>query len=408
MRTLTTAAVVAMLWMGCSRAPSWTAEEKEVLQDLRLTQAEPPADPSNRYATSVEAAKLGQKLFFDARFSSNGEVSCASCHVPGKQFQDGTPLAKGVGTTGRRTMPIAGVASSSWFFWDGRKDSLWSQALGPLESAVEHGGDRVQYVRLIAREYRDQYARVFGALPDLSGLPEHATPVGSGELWDEWVRLSPAKRDAVNRVFSNMGKAIAAYERKVRPGSSRFDAYVDAMLSGDATAANAALTEDEEAGLALFVGKANCVQCHNGPLFTNDDFANIGVPDARAADVGRLAGAREVLQDEFNCLGPYSDARPEQCRQLRAIHADGHARGQFKVPSLRNVAERAPYMHAGQLATLEAVLEHYNRAPAATVGESELVPLQLSAKELGQLSQFLKALSAPLATEAEWLKPREN
>src|SRR5688572_17830476 len=96
----------------------------------------PAADPSNRFADSQAAAQLGHRLFFDARLSSNGQVSCATCHNPGAEFQDGIPLAKGVGTTDRRTMPVAGTAFSPFLFWDGRKDSQWAQALGPLESPV--------------------------------------------------------------------------------------------------------------------------------------------------------------------------------------------------------------------------------------------------------------------------------
>ena len=383
----------------------WSAEEKATLQDLRLDEGPGAPDRSNKYAASEDAARLGHRFFFDARFSSNGKVSCATCHVPEKNFQDGTPLGNGVGTTGRRTMPIAGTDRSPWFFWDGRKDSLWSQALGPLESAVEHGGDRVQYVRLVSTAYRAQYEQLFGPLPDLSGIPEHASPNGSPAARAAWGRMTPAQQHSVNRVFANMGKAIAAYERKLQPGVSRFDRYVDAVVAGNRAAAHAALNEDEVAGLRLFIGKASCTQCHNGPQLTNNGFANTGVPDAPAspADQGRLGGASQVAADEFNCLGPYSDAKPADCGELESLSAGAQARGQMKVPSLRNVADRAPYMHAGQLTTLEQVIEHYDRAPAAKVGETEVRPLRLSANEKRQLVSFLRSLSAPLAAEREWL-----
>ena len=84
-------------------------------------------------------------------------MSCASCHAPDRQFQDGLPVAQGVGTGTRRAMPIAGTAHNAWMFWDGRKDSLWSQALGPLEDAVEHGGNRTRYAGLIQTHYRAEY-----------------------------------------------------------------------------------------------------------------------------------------------------------------------------------------------------------------------------------------------------------
>src|SRR4029453_7619516 len=128
-------------------------------------------DPSNRVADDTMAARFGRQLFFDERLSSNGKGSCASCHAPERDVQDGTPVAKGVGVTGRRTMPIAGTAHSPWLFWDGRADSQWAQALGPLESAVEHGGSRTQYAHVVAELYRAEYEVVFGALPDLTGLP---------------------------------------------------------------------------------------------------------------------------------------------------------------------------------------------------------------------------------------------
>ncbi|CAN5916073.1 cytochrome c peroxidase [soil metagenome] len=398
--------LAALTVSGCAHTQAWSDPQKSQLEELRLAKAPLPRDPSNRFAESEAAARLGQRFFFDTRFSANGAVSCATCHLPEKDFQDGLPLGKGIGTTGRRTMPVSGSAASPWLFWDGRKDSLWSQALGPLESGVEHGGDRVQFYRVVARVYRDDYERVFGELPRASDLPEHASPALSDERWDAWVALPARDKDAVNRVFANLGKAIAAYERKLMPGASRFDRYADAVLRGDDAGAARAMSQDEVAGLSLFIGKANCTQCHNGPRLTNDDFANTGVPDAGAkTDVGRHLCGREVLQDEFNCVGPYSDARPEQCRELHALRAgDDHALRAFKVPSLRNVAVRAPYMHAGQLATLWDVVDHYDRAPSAPAGHTELRPLHLRPDERRQLVQFLGALSAPLAVDRSWLQ----
>jgi cytochrome c peroxidase len=122
-------------------AERWSAEEIAILASLRLRELPPaPVDETNAVAKVPAAAALGKRLFNDARFSRDGTVSCASCHAEGKQFQDGIPLARGIATGTRRTMPIVGAAYSPWLFWDGRKDSLWSQALGPLEDPAEHGG----------------------------------------------------------------------------------------------------------------------------------------------------------------------------------------------------------------------------------------------------------------------------
>jgi cytochrome c peroxidase len=394
------AAVVAagayLLWPRTE----WTQDEVATLRGLWIGSLPAlPPDPSNRYADDPRAAELGKRLFFDTRLSANGAVACASCHLPAQGFQDGRPLGQGVGTTARRTMPIAGTAYSPWLFWDGRKDSQWAQALGPLESAVEHGGNRTQYAHVIARDYRAQYEAIFGPLPDTVVLPASAGPVPDPAARAAWEGLPARDREVVTRIYANLGKAIAAYERKIMPGPSRFDAYLQAVLNGDDAAMRAALTPDEVAGVRLFIGKANCINCHNGPLLTNNDFHNTGVPAVATLpeDTGRAQGAQQVLADEFNCLSRYSDAKPAQCAELRFLKPEGeqlvHA---FKPPSLRDVAERAPFMHAGQFKTLEEVLDHYNRAPAAPAGHSELRPLNLSATEIAQLIAFLKTLSGPL------------
>jgi cytochrome c peroxidase len=378
---------------------AWSEEELVTLRSLSLSSLDSlTPDPSNRYGDDPRAAAFGKKLFFDERLSSNGKVSCGSCHLPGKHFQDGVALAQGVGTTTRRTMPIAGTAHSEWMFWDGRKDSQWSQALGPLESPVEHGGDRTQYAQLVARVYRSEYEGIFGALPDMGALPEHAGPNAAPEHGAEWERLPEARQDEINRVFANIGKAIAAFERRIGPEATRFDRYVESLARGDAPKAGGEFTEEEIAGLRLFIGKASCTNCHNGPLLTDDHFHNTGVPAVASLpeDLGRASGAAQVLADEFNCLGRYSDARPEECGELQFMSAEGEELVRaFKTPSLRNVAERAPYMHAGQIATLEDVVRHYDTAPDAPAGHSELERLDLTPAEQSQLVAFLRALSTP-------------
>lgn len=404
---VTVLALTAIAYGMWPRSP-WTAEEIETLRGLWMGSLEPlPSDPSNAYAEDPRAAAFGQRLFFDTHFSANGQVACATCHNPQLNFQDGTPLAHGVGTTNRRTMTIIGTAYSPWLFWDGRKDSQWAQALGPMENPVEHGGNRTLYAHLIAESYRDDYESIFGLLPDLSHLPLNAGPVADPAAAAAWEAMSPTDREAVTRLYVNLGKAIAAYERLLLPGPSRFDRYVEAVLSNDAPVAQSLFTADEIAGLKLFINRGNCTDCHNGPLFTNNDFHNTGVPAAAGLpeDLGRWLGVQQVLVDEFNCLSEYSDAEPHACAELRFLATDDHdLPRQFKPPSLRNVAERAPYMHAGQFATLEEVLRHYNTAPAAPVGHSELKPLNLDQREMAQLIVFLKTLSGPVNTAPQWLE----
>ena len=322
--------------------------------------------------------------------------------------------AQGIGQTPRGAPGIAGIAYSPWFFWDGRADSQWAQALGPLEDGREHGADRTFYARMLHDDaaHRAAYEAVFGLLPDLSDrtrFPDHAGPLSSDRnTRDAWGDMANEDQDITNRIFSNLGKAIAAYERQLMPGPGRFDHYVEALLAEDDAAMQAAMSADEAAGLRLFIGEALCVTCHQGPLFTHHGFHNIGVPYAPGLehDRGRYNGVRKALENEFNCLGEYSDANEEDCAELRfAKTLRDETIGAFKVPSLRNVAETAPYMHSGQFATLTEVLEHYNTRPKAPIGHSDLLPIDLDKQQLLQLEAFLHTLSGPPDVEAELLQP---
>lgn len=390
------------------RGSKWTTKEKALLRSMSLGALEPLApDPSNKYGDDPRAAALGRALFFDTRLSGNGKVSCATCHVPAQDFQDGKPLANGVGTTTRRTMPVAGTARSPWQFWDGRADSQWAQALGPLESAVEHGGTRAQYAHVIADAYHAEYEAVFGKLPELVDIPRRAAPIVDSISSVAWRRMAAARRSEISRVYANIGKAIAAYERRIEYGPSRFDRYVDAELAGKSHTQADAFTSDEEAGLRLFIGKGSCVNCHNGALLTDNHFHNTGVPTPATAlpvDSGRATGVRQALAGEFNCTSPFSDASPDECEELTFAVADGAELVRaYKTPSLRNVADRAPYMHAGQIASLADVIAHYSAAPSAPFGHSELKPLHLSTDERRQLEAFLRTLSGPLVAPAGFL-----
>jgi len=390
-------------------AATWTPAELVTLRSLSLRSLESlGADASNRYADDARAAALGHDLFFDTRLSRNGKVSCATCHVATQDFQDSKPLADGVGRTARRTMPIAGTAHSPWLFWDGRTDSQWAQALGPLESAVEHGGTRAQYAHVVAEQYRERYETVFGPLPDLTSIPRHAGPVADSTARAVWGRMPAEAQEQISRVYANIGKAIAAYERRIEPGVSRFDRYVDAELAGARHTPESALTTNEESGLRLFIGRARCMTCHNGARLTDDHFHNTGVPLPAvplAADSGRAVGVRQVVSGEFNCISRYSDAKPEDCEELRfAVTSGTELIRAYKTPSLRNVTTRAPYMHAGQIASLDGVLAHYAAAPTAPFGRSELVPIRLSPNERRQIIAFLGTLSGPITVPSGYDK----
>lgn len=377
----------------------WSGAEKQILRTLWIGSLPPlPVDLSNKYSANPEAARLGKKFFFDPHFSRNGTVSCSTCHIPEYQFTDSLPLAHGMGTTKRRSMPLLAVAYNTWYFWDGRTDSLWSQALQPPESPEEHGITRTRCAQIIARDYRQEYEQVFGPIPDFTEqlYPAISKPSpGDPAAYAAWKAMAPEKRDQVNRVFVNMGKAIAAYVRLIVPGESRFDRYVEAVLQGDAEKAAGTLSAQEADGLRLFIGKAKCVNCHNGPMLTNGDFHNIGLPlpEGMQPDRGRADGIRKVFSNLFNCMSKFSDADPEMnCQELRFMDTDtAKYEGAFKTPTMRNVAERPPYMHDGQFATLKEVLEFYKKSTLPEVGVADLTD-----EEFKALEAFLPTLTGPI------------
>ena len=390
--------------------PDWSADEIKILQSLSIDKLPLlPKDHSNAFADNLRAAEFGRQLFFDERFSHNSKISCATCHIPELYFTDGLATAAGAQAGIRNSPTLVGAAYSPWQFWNGRSDSQWSQALAPLENTLEHAGSRTQFAHIIFtdKNYRQRYEELFGSMPNLSNknrFPKAAAPVDNQELNNAWQAMQTKDQKAVNLVFVNMAKSIAAYQRLLQPASSRFDNYVDGIINNDAEKLKS-LSKNEVAGLKLFIGKAQCINCHNGPLLTNNEFHNTGIISAarQLPSLGRATGLRIVLTDPFNCQGEFSDADSKQCKELRFVKTGDELIASHKVPTLRNVADTAPYMHAGQLTTLEEVIEHYNRAPLAMIGHNEIKPLQLSGKEKKQLTQFLHSLSGPLATDPKWL-----
>jgi cytochrome c peroxidase len=322
-------------------------------------------------------------LFLDPRHSANGGISCSTCHQPLRNFTDGLPKGQAIGTSKRNTPSIVGTAYSPWLYWDGRRDSQWSQALSPLEDENEHGTNRQQVLGVISSDpvYTQMYQGLFGALPDMTDVV------------------------AVNIAFANIGKAFAAYERLLQPGPAPFDEYVAALLTDDTERQAELLTDGEVVGLQLYIGEANCTQCHNGPLLTNNEFHNTGVISfpGEHPDKGRVIGVREVATNEFNCVGSYSDDASRSCPELEYARTGPELIAAFRTPSLRNLENTAPYMHKGQMPTLFAALQHYNEAPLAMIGHNEAKPLKLRASDLRQLEAFLLTLSSPLAVDEKWL-----
>ena len=400
--------VAAALWATAAAAPAqeplFGPEEVRRLQRHSPVPQVPP-DETNAVADDPAAARLGQALFFDARLSPGARVSCATCHDPAKSWTDGRSLSQGLETGSRNTLSLWNVGYNRWYFWDGRADSLWSQALKPMESPSEMGGSRLAVAWLVWSDpaLRAAYTKLFGAPPDVearrlprAGAPSSAEP-GPRAAWE---RMADEDRAAVNRVFVGVGKAIAAFERRLVSRRSPFDVFVEGLREGD-PAKQAALSASAKRGLKLFLGRGNCHVCHAGPTFTDGEFHDTGVPPSGAValpDIGRLAGIQVLLEDDLGAGGPWSDDRNGPRAGLaRYLAPRPEVAGQVKTPSLRNVALSAPYMHEGQLASLRDVLHYYStlegRRGLPAQQERILAPLQLSEQEADDLIAFLESLT---------------
>ena len=389
------AAALALYWQWhpTPLPERWSPRQVALIRSLSLDALPPlPPRPDNRVADSEAAAALGQRLFFDPRLSADGTVSCATCHQPARYFSDGIRLARGLAEGSRHTPSLLGAAYSPWFYWDGRKDSQWAQALAPLEAAHEQGLDRASIVALIGGDwvYPELYGEVFGE-EDLRGPFNTRSAALLASLS---TALAAAEQQRIDRVFSNIGKALAAYQRRLLPERSSFDDYAGS-IKDDGSGDPALLEREARAGLKLFIGSAQCVNCHNGPLLSNFEFHNTGLPPApgQLPSLGRYDGIREARQDPFNCLGSFSD--DNGCAELRFARDDDPTVGAHKTPSLRNAAATAPYMHAGQFASLTEVMAHYNAAPTALVGHNEAKPLGLRRRQLRELAAFVESLTGP-------------
>ena len=284
-----------------------------------------PADNS----WSLEKEELGKMLYFDPRLSGSNWISCATCHNPALGFSDGLPRAIGQGQKelGRHSPTIINSGYFDLQFWDGRAPTLEAQAVGPIQAT----GEMDQNMEALIKElngisgYAKRFKKVFGS----SGITQ-----------------------------TNIGKAIATFERSVISKNSPYDQY----WAGNKSAMSASAVN----GMNLFFGKARCSICHNGPAFTDSEFYNIGLKQhgPLKKDIGR------------------SNVSKKQ--------AD---KGAFKTPGLRHINRTAPYMHDGSKATLEDVIEFYNRGGEVIENRSPFItPLNLSIDEEKDLVEFMRAL----------------
>jgi len=342
-RTACLVLVTAALVAGCQTTPP--SPEWEVQNQIRPL----PGSPLGIDATlaelsdppTPERARLGRWLFYDARISANGSISCATCHRPENGFSEPTPVSTGIGgQMGTRKSPTfinAAFAFYPNFFWDGRAGSLEEQALGPIANPIEMGNTHEQMVQTLTEidAYKPYFVAAFG----------------SEEITTDRV-----------------AKAIADYERTCLTGNSPWDRW---RRNKD----EAAVSDEVKLGHEVFFGKAGCSTCHVGQNFTDSLFHNLGVgwneETETFADEGRFAVTGE-------------EAR----------------KGAFKTPTLRDVALHAPYLHDGSAATLEDVVELYGDGGKANPYLSRRVKkLGLTAEEVHALVAFMEALTGDIERE---------
>jgi len=304
----------------------------------------PPVPVPADNPITIEKVALGKRLFFDASLSIDKSVSCAKCHDPENGFAYAGDVSTGVGgKKGTRNSPtIINAAYYTAQFWDGRENTLEKQAEGPVQNPVE-----------MAHSLNGVVAR-------LTNDPSYVTAFGRAY-------------GAGTVTFDKVEKSIATYERTVVAGDSAFDRW---YFGGDQHAVN----ESVKRGYEIFhrVDKGNCASCHaiaeNTALFTDNEFHNIGV------------GVRNGVPTD---LGRYE-----------VTHSDGD-RGAFKTPSLRNIAETAPYMHDGSLDTLEQVIDFHAAGGNANPWlDSRIRKLHLTTREKADLGAFLMSLSGEVPSGA--------
>lgn len=323
-----------------------------------------------------EKIRLGDKLFHDKRFSSTGQVSCATCHDAKKAFTD-SPLRVSEGINklkGTRNAPT--VINAAYFhklFWDGREPSLEEQSKDPMVNPVEMGLPNHEPVLKLVRtdpEYVKAFKAVFGK---------------SGE----------------QLTMEEVKKAIASFERTIVAGDSPFDHY---YFGGD----KKAMTPAQIRGFQVFMGQGRCASCHtveqDQALFTDNRFHNIGIGINRMQqDVPRLTSEFLKAKAQGGNVDKAVLGDPKTSNLGRFAVTDAlDDMGSFKTSTLRNIAVTAPYMHDGSLKTLKEVVVHYNNGGVTRKGDrvndflsGGIRPLNLNERQISDLVAFMRALTSP-------------
>lgn len=310
---------------------SFLAEEPDnLLIPLGLPSIPWPSDnPYNK-----KKAELGRLLYFDKRLSSDGTISCATCHSERLAFADNKKLAQGIkGNIGQRHSPtVINAGFQTHQFWDGRVKTLEEQCIGPIGNTNEMS---------LVKDVHDAHKQCQERIMKIKGYRQLFKEIFGNE----------------DCSIQDIAKAIATFERTVLSGNSAFDRRV----KGD----KSALTEEQLLGFKVFE-RVGCANCHGGTFFSDGRFLNIGVGmNAAKPDLGRY----EITKDDKDWGG-------------------------FKVPTLREVANTPPYMHDGSLSTLEEVIDYYDKGGIPNRNLHPLMkPLHLSDEDKKALVSFMKSLN---------------
>ena len=426
---------LALAWAFDGDPDGLTSQDWAVIKTLSPLPAL-PVDTTNKYRDSDAAALLGQKLFFEPRLSGpiqtgtpqegqlgaigeTHKIACRDCHMPesrwlfdirsnnGGAIPNATALGslwmtRNVSSVVNTVFYVHPRSRAHWRENDGFSDSEWFDAQSEPEGPPVQNGSRLQLAHVIVNHYRREYNDAFPEWPLDPGLADQQRFPPTGSPYTDaanWNSLSASDKEIVNRVLANYGKAIEAYLRKLVSRDAPFDRFVAGHRD--------AISHEAKRGLKLFVGKAGCVACHNTPLLSDDDFHVIGLhinqnlsPHADPNEVGRAANQAlicnpTIADGDFNVNGHFSDDPGTRrdgdfCRQTIPP-------GLWRTKGLRQVAETAPYFRDGQAATLDEVIEFYDRGgdPAGTFlgGPKEIRPLHLAASEKAELKAFLRTLT---------------
>ncbi|MEO9275399.1 cytochrome c peroxidase [Marinomonas sp. 5E14-1] len=361
---------------------AFNEQDMAFIRSLGPWPVEATPDTSNRFSQQEQAIELGRQLFFDRRLSADSFISCADCHQPNQAFQDGIALNKGLNVLHRNTSSLINIGHRPWYGWGGEHDSLWSQSIRPMLAATEMHTDISKLKATLEQDAYFQCAFQQATQQTLQSLSEEDFLI-------------------------TLGKLLASYQETIRSEKSPFDRYRDQLLKQEKS--TPALSISAQKGLKLFVGEGRCVFCHSGPNLTNGEFGDIGVPffinNGQSVDKGRYQGIQSLRKDPYNLLGKYNDD-PSKSNALRTQHLQTLHRnwGEFKVPSLRNVAQTAPYMHNGSIATLAEVIDFYselNEERLHADGEKILRPLHWSQEEKINMVDFLTSLTGKVTSAKE-------